>query len=518
MAQNFISEIGDKFGGDGVANTDGVHVKTISAEYFKRIDNGVVSNVRIQDAISSTGNGKVVATDQSSVNSEFKLLATASASPTSGALTEAVYDTDITLNPSTNTIAANISGNAATATKANYLTGFTARSDSINWGTLTTSNGYKCVTDLQYREGNQDTGDIAFGYKAGSGSSVYELSCQIDGYFYQRTGQKRVMDVADINSSFYAPTGAGTSGQLLKSSGSGAPTWATANAALVGITVTSTSVSDGTNTFNKYTHPTTSGNKHIPSGGSSGQFLGWDSDGTAKWVANPNTDTKVIATAKSDNAEYKLLATASASPTSGALTEAVYDTDITLNPSTNTISASLARTFASSSSSTVAETPIITVSGSTDGFKLTYGSETADLGITKLFTTDDANAKLSFGNMVSSTYKEALVITNGSATLNGTATSANYPAGFSSRDTSIGWGTLTSGNGYTAVTKWATDSAEIGFAKKGGALSVQIDGVFYQREGLKRVLDTSDLGNSIPVIEHVTTIPTSPTVGTIYAL
>jgi hypothetical protein len=54
---------------------------------------------------------------------------------------------------------------------------------------------------------------------------------------------------AASTASFYAPTGAGTSGQLLKSSGSGAPTWATANAALVGITVTSTSVSDGTNTF-----------------------------------------------------------------------------------------------------------------------------------------------------------------------------------------------------------------------------------------------------------------------------
>lgn len=27
---------------------------------------------------------------------------------------------------------------------------------------------------------------------------------------------------------------------------------------------------------------------HIPSGGSSGQFLGWDSSGTAKWVSNPN--------------------------------------------------------------------------------------------------------------------------------------------------------------------------------------------------------------------------------------
>lgn len=34
-------------------------------------------------------------------------------------------------------------------------------------------------------------------------------------------------------------------------------------------------------TFNNYTHPTSSGNKHIPSGGSSGQFLGWSADGTA---------------------------------------------------------------------------------------------------------------------------------------------------------------------------------------------------------------------------------------------
>ena len=32
-----------------------------------------------------------------------------------------------------------------------------------------------------------------------------------------------------------------------------------------------------------YTHPTTSGNKHIPSGGSSGQILKWSADGTATW-------------------------------------------------------------------------------------------------------------------------------------------------------------------------------------------------------------------------------------------
>lgn len=40
---------------------------------------------------------------------------------------------------------------------------------------------------------------------------------------------------------------------------------------------------------NKYTHPTTSGNKHIPAGGSSGQILRWASDGTAAWGADNNT-------------------------------------------------------------------------------------------------------------------------------------------------------------------------------------------------------------------------------------
>lgn len=38
-----------------------------------------------------------------------------------------------------------------------------------------------------------------------------------------------------------------------------------------------------------YTHPTTSGNKHIPSGGSSGQILRWSSDGTAVWGSDSDT-------------------------------------------------------------------------------------------------------------------------------------------------------------------------------------------------------------------------------------
>lgn len=38
-----------------------------------------------------------------------------------------------------------------------------------------------------------------------------------------------------------------------------------------------------------YTHPTTSGNKHIPAGGASGQILRWSADGTAVWGADNNT-------------------------------------------------------------------------------------------------------------------------------------------------------------------------------------------------------------------------------------
>ena len=40
---------------------------------------------------------------------------------------------------------------------------------------------------------------------------------------------------------------------------------------------------------NAYAHPTASGSKHIPSGGSSGQILRWSADGTAAWGADNNT-------------------------------------------------------------------------------------------------------------------------------------------------------------------------------------------------------------------------------------
>ena len=53
---------------------------------------------------------------------------------------------------------------------------------------------------------------------------------------------------------------------------------------------------------NKYTHPTSSGNKHIPSGGSSGQILRWSADGTAVWGADNNTTYSPMTGATADAA------------------------------------------------------------------------------------------------------------------------------------------------------------------------------------------------------------------------
>ena len=68
-----------------------------------------------------------------------------------------------------------------------------------------------------------------------------------------------------------------------------------------------------------------------------------------KTPVDSNTDEKVKATAKTDNVAYPLMAVASASPTSGNATEAVYDTGVTLNPSTNTIAANISGNAATAS-------------------------------------------------------------------------------------------------------------------------------------------------------------------------
>lgn len=51
---------------------------------------------------------------------------------------------------------------------------------------------------------------------------------------------------------------------------------------------------------NNYVHPTSAGNKHIPSGGSSGQILRWSADGTAVWGNDNNTTYSAFKGATTD--------------------------------------------------------------------------------------------------------------------------------------------------------------------------------------------------------------------------
>lgn len=133
----------------------------------------------------------------------------------------------------------------------------------------------------------------------------------------------------------HIPSG-GSSGQFLKWSADGTAVWAADNntwTAMTGATssangtvgyINAAPPSDGYNTkFWRadgswqvpYTHPTTSGNKHIPSGGSSGQFLKWSADGTAVWAADNNSTTHLYAGAST---------TATANATSATTNAATY--------------------------------------------------------------------------------------------------------------------------------------------------------------------------------------------------
>lgn len=132
------------------------------------ITNGTTS-ISWQDLNTNTDT-KVTATAKTTDDANYKILATASASPTSGAATEAVYDADITLNPSTNTITANVSGNAATATTATNVSGTQVGQDNRErhlWfsTSVETLRGY--TDSLMYRTDiNRITANIS-GYASG---------------------------------------------------------------------------------------------------------------------------------------------------------------------------------------------------------------------------------------------------------------------------------------------------------------------------------------------------------------
>lgn len=110
---------------------------------------------------------------------------------------------------------------------------------------------------------------------------------------------------------------------------------------------------------NNYVHPSTAGNKHIPSGGSSGQILRWSSDGTAVWGTDNNTTYSNMSGASSSAAGKAGLVPA---PSAGASNRYLRsDGTWQVPPDTNT-------TYSTGNATTAGITKLYTATGSgTDG-------------------------------------------------------------------------------------------------------------------------------------------------------
>lgn len=165
-------------------------------------------------------------------------------------------------------------GSAESATKANRIADYNATSKSIQIG----------------YSGDGITGDAIkyiAGYTTGDGSDVSAKIKDISkdalkgwiGSLPANGGNSTTVNGHSVNSD--VPAGAkftDTTYGMATASSNGLMT-AADKAKLNGIA----------SNANNYSHPTSSGNKHIPAGGSAGQILRWSADGTATWGSDNNT-------------------------------------------------------------------------------------------------------------------------------------------------------------------------------------------------------------------------------------
>lgn len=214
-----------------------------------------------------------------------------------------------------------LTGHADSATVANYLYPF---SDGTNTSGTT---DIQILTTIQANDNIPRS--VPFGVSLSHGNQSVGF-----GYFYPKSNQYGGWYIANYNGPSYAGLSNGTwtsyafltdknytNYTVAKTAGVTAVTWDSTNKKITRtingtaadvVEFEGTSPITVTGAANKLTiaHNGNSGYKHIPSGGSSGQFLGWDSDGTAKWVANPNSDTKVtLAAITSGTAYYPVVGT-----------------------------------------------------------------------------------------------------------------------------------------------------------------------------------------------------------------
>lgn len=187
-----------------------------------------------------------------------------------------------------------------------------------------------------------------------------------------------------------------------------------------------------------YTHPTSSGNKHIPSGGSSGQILRWSADGTAVWGADNNTDTKVtqMAITDSDYTNWRSLIWGSSNSstegfTPSTVTDGVYSCkSLSVQPSSGTIRATTFKGALSGNATTA--TGVLDYNNTNQTIKIGYSGDGLTTSNAKYFAayTDGPKIKdLSFANAATIIKNNAsgswgISVTGSSASCTGNAATA----------------------------------------------------------------------------------------------
>lgn len=159
---------------------------------------------------------------------------------------------------------------------------------------------------------------------------------------------------------------------------------------LTGSDGSTTSVADSNTT---YTHPTTSGNKHIPAGGSSGQILRWSASGTAVWGADNNTTYTFSDGLSADGTTVS---------NSGVREISTGTSNGTISVNTNGTSANVSVKGLAGAAYKAVDTSISAASTSTNlptskavaAFVEGKGYKTTDNNTTYTFATGDANGQI----------------------------------------------------------------------------------------------------------------------------
>ena len=183
---------------------------------------------------------------------------------------------------------------AGTAAKTVTLAGFTLATGARITVKFTVTN-----TAASPTLNVNGTGAKAIQYRGAAITASYLSANRVYEFVYDGTAYQLIGDI-DTNSTYNVATSS-TNG-LMSSSDKSKLDTITVDANKVEKSDTNGNIKiDGTETI-VYTHPTTSGYKHVPTGGAVNQVLEWSADGTAKWGHTIQTD--VPANAKFTDTTY----------------------------------------------------------------------------------------------------------------------------------------------------------------------------------------------------------------------